>query len=77
MILVGGRPFREWVGDEIPKAVPHSYPSKSLKIGNGPLCDFKGLLDGSAVFETAGDQRRDVCVGYGVVGLITATTLNP
>ena len=29
MILVAGRPFREWIGDEIPKAVPHSYPSKS------------------------------------------------
>lgn len=28
VILAAGRPFREWIGDEIPKAIPGSYPGK-------------------------------------------------
>jgi hypothetical protein len=27
-ILFAGRPFREWIGDEIPKAIPTSYPGE-------------------------------------------------
>ncbi len=52
VILVAGRPFREWVGDEIPKAVPHSYPGKSLRTHCG--------VEARAVFQSVGRRVEEV-----------------
>ena len=56
VVLWAGRPFRIWIGDEIPKAIPQSYPGRSI-------FDFYALRWGEE-----GEGRGGEGMGWGGAG---------
>jgi hypothetical protein len=64
--LVVGRPFREWIGDEIPKAIPQSYPGKYkiTAFGNGRVWDVESLRRGHGLGRLTREDEAECANGY-------------